>query len=97
VVTDGATGRVRIRLPAPEILSHRLDNQRTYVHTRKTDLLARRNESLETDARRRAEESVVEAAKQAGILKRARTNAARTVESLVRSLGHAEVEVTFAD
>jgi len=97
VSVEQPSGRVVIRLPPPEILSHRLDNQRTYVHTRKTDLLARRNEALETEARRRAEESVVEAATEAGILKRARTNAAKTVEALVRSLGHAKVEVQFRE
>ena len=97
VSVEQKTGRVVIRLPPPEILGHRLDNQRTYVHTRKTDLLARRNEALETEARRRAEESVVEAATEAGILKRARTNAAKTVESLVRSLGHQKVEVQFRE
>ncbi len=84
-----------IRLPAAEILSTRLDNERTYVHTRTTDVLAVRKESLETRARREAERSIGQAALDAGILERAERNAQRAVEALVRSLGYQHVQVTF--
>lgn len=97
VVIDRERSRVRITLPPVEILSARLDNERTYVHHRETDLLARRRESLETDARREAERTLRQAAIESGILQRAERNAQRTVESLVRSLGYDHVEVTFAD
>jgi hypothetical protein len=76
-------------------LSSRLDNERTYVHTRKTDTLAQRKEALETRARVEAERSIEEAAKKSGILERAGKNATRTVESLVRSLGYTDVTVTI--
>jgi hypothetical protein len=89
--------RAVITLPPVRVLSARLDNQRTYVHRRDTDVLARRRESLETEARREAERSLQQAALDAGILQRARQNAARTVESLVRSLGFVHVEVRFGD
>ena len=95
VVVDAEKKRARIVLPPPEILSSRLDNERTYVHTRKTDVLASRKESLESRARQEAERSIVDAAKEAGILERAKQNARRTVEMLVRALGYAEVEVEF--
>ena len=90
---DEARKSVRIRLPPAKILSSRLDNERTYVHTRRTDVLAERKESLETRARQEAERAIVEAARQGGILQRAQTNAQRTVESLVRSLGYGSVSV----
>lgn len=90
-------GHVVITLPHAEILSARLDNDRTYVQTRETDLLARRREQLETEARREAEGTLREAAIEAGILERAERNAGQTVESLVRSLGFTEVEVRFED
>lgn len=97
VVIDAQASRVVITLPPVAVLSARLDNERTYVHRRETDLLARRRETLETEARREAEQTMRQAAIDSGILDRAERNAARTVESLVRSLGYTEVEVRFRD
>lgn len=97
VVIEPDAYRATITLPSAEILSARLDNDRTYVHRRETDLLARRRESLETDARREAERTLRQAAIEGGILERAERNAARTVEALVRSLGYRQVEVRFRD
>ena len=65
---DKVSGRVRIQLPAPEILSAALDNEHTYVHTRRTGLLAQRKEDLETRARVEAERALIEAARQTWIL-----------------------------
>ncbi|HEY2736428.1 MAG TPA: DUF4230 domain-containing protein, partial [Polyangiales bacterium] len=76
-----------ITLPPPIVLSARLDNDSTYVHTRKTDALALRAKTLETRARQEAEHALREAALDAGILRRARDNAERTVRTLVQSLG----------
>lgn len=87
--------RVTVVLPVVRVLSARLDNDRTYVHHRDTDLLARRRESLETDARREAERTLEDAALEAGILERAQRNAAATVEALLRSLGFTDIDVRF--
>ncbi|HKP61498.1 MAG TPA: DUF4230 domain-containing protein [Polyangiales bacterium] len=87
--------RARLRLPQPELLSVRLDNQRTYVHSRQTDLLAKRTVELESVARRHAEDEIRDAALAAGILQRARESAAHTLTVLVRSLGYDHVEVTW--
>jgi hypothetical protein len=86
---------VTIRLPPAEIFSARLDNDRTYVHTRSTDLLAQRKESLETEARKAAEKTLQSAAEDAGIVARAEESVGRTVRSLVRSLGFTKVQVDF--
>jgi hypothetical protein len=94
VVTDAQRGRAEVRLPAAEIFHVALDNQHTYVHTRKTDLLARRQETLESRARGEAEKALLEAAKEAGILRQAGENARRVVEGLVKSLGYRDVVVT---
>ena len=59
--------------------------------------LARRGDDLESEARREAERTLQTSAIEAGILDRARANAASTVEALVRSLGYADVVVTFRD
>ena len=94
VVVDPVARRARIRLPPPEVLHAALDNAKTYVHSRKTGTLADRGENLETRARQEAERTLIESARQAGILSRAADNARRTVEALVHSLGYESVEVT---
>jgi hypothetical protein len=94
VVVDPARRTARINLPAPEVLHAALDNDKTYVHSRKTDTLAERHENLESRARKEAERTLIESARQAGILTRASDNARRTVEALVHSLGYDKVEVS---
>jgi hypothetical protein len=97
VTIDRERSQARITLPPPRVLSTALDSEHTFVHSRRTDLLAARREQLETDARREAERTLEASAIEAGILDRARTNASRTVESLVRSLGYGDVTVEFRD
>jgi len=93
VVVDAETRRVRVTLPPARVLSARLDSERTFVHSRRTDVLAMRREQLESEARREAERTLEASAIEAGILDRAATNAQRTVEALVRSLGYQDVVV----
>ncbi|HKU42233.1 MAG TPA: DUF4230 domain-containing protein [Polyangiales bacterium] len=88
-------GKATLRLPEPEILSVRLDNQRTYVHSRRTDLFAKRAVELETVARQHAEEEIRAAAIDAGILAKARESAGHTLTALVRSLGYDHVEIVW--
>lgn len=97
VVTDEQGRSVRIELPPPEILITRIDNARTFVHTRRTDALAKRNENLETRARQEAERSLRDAAIEGGILNLARKNAQQVIETLVRSLGYREVTIVWGD
>ncbi|HXK19717.1 MAG TPA: DUF4230 domain-containing protein, partial [Polyangiaceae bacterium] len=94
VVVDPARRSARINLPAPEVLHAALDNEKTYVHSRKTGSLADRHENLESRARQEAERTLVESAKQAGLLNRASENARHTVEALVHSLGYDKVDVS---
>lgn len=94
VTVDPARRTARIELPAPEVLHAALDNDKTYVHSRKTGTLAERRENLESRARKEAERTLVESAREAGLLKRASENARRTVEALVHSLGYDKVEVS---
>ena len=97
VTIEPAAHRAKLRLPAPELLSVRLDNERTYVHTRKTDLLAARKEEIETRARQLAEGAIREGALSAGVLDRAKQSAEHSLTVLVRSLGYEHVEITWAD
>ena len=96
VVADPQTGVARIELPPPEVFHAALDNERTFVHSRSTDWLAKRELQLESRARQAAKRTVREAALEAGILDRACGNAKSTVSSFVRSLGYEDVRVTCA-
>lgn len=89
--------RAEVRLPRATIFSRRLDSERTYVHTRSTDVLAKRSETLETRARQEAERTLEQAALETGILRRAEDSVGRTVHALVSGLGFSEVVVTFED
>jgi hypothetical protein len=94
---DPGTHAVRVRLPTPEVLSSSLDERSTHVVLRTTDMLAERNEQLEGEARRQAEQEMREAAVAAGILERSRASADRTLRALLRSLGYEDVEIVFSD
>lgn len=95
VRVDRAASQVTLTLPSPEIFHTRLDGEHTHVHSRSTDLLARRAEGLETRARLEAERSITRGALEAGILDRAKTSAEHTVGSLVRGLGYSSVEIRW--
>lgn len=95
VSMDPVTGIARIQLPEPEVLSATLDEDATYVFARSTDLLARRNEQLEANARRQAKKAIELAAGAPDVMKRARTNAERQLTGLAKALGAKQVEVSF--
>lgn len=95
VSMDPVTGIARIQLPEPEVLSATLDEDATYVFARSTDLLARRNEHLEANARRQAKKAIEAAAGAPDVMRRARTNAERQLVALAKALGAKQVEVTF--
>lgn len=92
---DWSKKRITLTLPRARVLSVHLDEQRTYVHTRATDALATRRETLETEARREAERGFEQAAKSEHLLAIAESNAEKTVRSLLESLGFEQVELRF--
>jgi hypothetical protein len=94
---DAPSRTIHVRLPAPQIVVSTLDERATHVYARSTDMLAERNEALEGDARRAAEEQMRKAALDAGILDRARRSADRTLRALLRSLGYEEIELDWTD
>ncbi len=87
--------RVTLTLPEPTVSSATLDEARTYVHRRSTDVLARRQEALETRARQEAARSLRASALEAGILDRARRNTEATLRGLLGSLGAPEVVIRW--
>jgi len=88
---------VSVRLPAPEILASTIDERATHVYTRSTELLAARNEQLEGEARRAAEEQMRKGAIEEGILDRARAGAEKTLRALLRPLGYDRVDIDWGD
>ena len=88
---DIVDSTVFITVPAAEIFVATLDNDETYVYDRRTGILTRQDVDLETLARREAEDVILEAALDDGILRLAQGNAETTLQSLLLGLGFEEV------
>jgi len=87
VVVDRESSSARLTLPAPEVLSVRLDEEHTYVYKRSTSLLADRNEHLESKARQEAVRSIEEAARDSAVMEKARKQAERQLGDLLKKFG----------
>ncbi len=94
-VIDPQTGAARLTLPAPEVLSTRLDEEHTYVYRRTTGLLAERNEHLESKARQEAVRAIGEAAGEPGTMEKARKQAERQVQQLLEKFGVIHATIGF--
>ncbi|MDF2696187.1 MAG: hypothetical protein K0S65_4570 [Labilithrix sp.] len=95
VRSDPASGIAYVELPAPEVLSTRFDETRSYVHSRSTDMLARRNEGLEGAARREALAAFASAGRDPRALEAAKAQAERQLRSLARAWGAKDLVVTW--
>ena len=83
-------GTVVVVLPAAEVFVATLDNDKSYVYDRDTGVVGM-NPSLETAARQAAEEEILKAALEAGILELADETAQSYVRGLILGLGFQEV------
>lgn len=97
VTMDPVTKTARLRLPAPEVLQVGLDEQGTYVFQRTTSTFARRNEQLESRARREAVEAIKKVAMGPDMMGRAKVQAERQLRALVSHLGAEKVEITWRE
>ena len=84
---------VHVRLPAPQVLTTRIDNGRTKVYSRTTGLLVNADLNLESQVRLAAEQQITQAALSDGILLKARQNAQTSVSALLYGLGFHTVDV----
>jgi hypothetical protein len=91
-IRDG--GIVDIALPDAEVFVTALNNEQSYIFHRDTGVIGM-NVELETEARRAAEEEILNAALEDGILDMAQKNAESFVRHLVLTLGFKEVNVTY--
>lgn len=88
---DEDSGSVTVELPPAEIMFIEVDNEATQVYDRDTGLFTKGDSQLETEARQVAEEILVKAALEHGILEKAQSNAEATIEGFLRGVGYAEV------
>jgi len=84
---------IHVRLPAPQVLTSRIDNGRTKVYSRTTGLLVNADQDLESQVRLAAEQQITQAALSDGILDKARQNARASVTTLLYGLGFHIVDV----
>ena len=84
---------VRVSMPAAEIFSARIDNERTRVYSRETGLFSAVDPNLESEVRRVAEQQIRQAALDQGVLQLARTNAGVTLGNFLRGVGFEQVDV----
>jgi hypothetical protein len=84
-------GVLNVRLPAADVFVATLDNSKTYVYERDTGLLKSPDPSLETLARQAAEQEILKAALEDGILDQAMTNAQTYLRWFFETLGYKQI------
>jgi hypothetical protein len=95
VKAEGST--LSLTLPAPQILSSTLDNEKTKVFDRKLGLLNKGDKDLESEARAAAEASITQGACEAGILDEATTSVREQLTKTFILLGFSTVEITIPE
>jgi hypothetical protein len=88
---DHRDGVLYVTLPAAEVFIATLDNDKSYVYDRETGLFAQDQIDLETAARQSAEDAILQAALDDGILEQAQINAENYLARLFRNLGFPDV------
>ena len=82
-----AQGAVYMVIPAAEVFVATLDNEKSYVYHRETGILAPGTKDLEFAARKAAQEEILKAALEDGILTTALTNGKAYLQRFLMSLG----------
>jgi len=82
---------LHVTLPEAEVFVATLDNEKSYVYDRDTGILRKSDDELETTARQVAEQQILHAALDDGIIEQAQQNAEVYLERLFNSLGYMKV------
>lgn len=82
---------LHVTLPKAEVFVATLDNEKSYVYDRDTGILRKSDDELETTARQVAEQQILHAALDDGIIEQAQQNAEVYLERLFNSLGYMKV------
>jgi hypothetical protein len=81
-------GVLTVRLPPAEVFIATLDNEKSYVYDRDTGILAKPDVNLETLVRQNAEQEILKAAIEDGILEQAQLNAEAYLFKFFAALGY---------
>ncbi len=81
-------GKLYLTMPEAEVFVTTLNNDESYVYDRTTGLLRKGDPQLETEARQLAEQEILKAALEDGILEQAQVNAEVFLERLLNDLGY---------
>jgi len=81
-------GVLTVNLPPAEILIATLDNEKSYVYDRQTGVLNKPDPNLETQVRQVAEQEILKAALEDGILEQAQINAEAYLLKFFAALGY---------
>lgn len=95
IIANQALGTVTVILPAPEVTYVSVDNEATHVYNRDTGLLTRSDPQLETEARRAAEEILVQQVLDQGLLEQAGDEAELVLRGFLESLGYTDIEIVI--
>jgi hypothetical protein len=90
-------GTLNLRLPPPQILVTRVDNQKSHVLDRKTGALRRADVDLETRARQNAEINIRNESLRRGILTTAAESGEKKMAEFLHTLGFARVRFVRAN
>ncbi|MEW6029171.1 MAG: DUF4230 domain-containing protein [Chloroflexota bacterium] len=90
-------GVLYVVLPPAEVFIATLDNEKSYVYDRETGILTNGVQDLETLARQAAEQEILNAALEDGILEQAERNAELYLLRFFNSLGFDNVILAFDD
>lgn len=94
---DAATKTAFVRLPEPELFSSRLDEVASHVHVRTTHPLAKKNDALESIARKQALAAFEAAAHEPHAVELARAQAERQLRALAKAWGADDLVLTWRD
>ena len=92
---------VEITLPAPQLRPVRINNDRSYVYEEDRGIFNRIGDAFSSDPNRLqevyklAEQKIGDAAKDAGLGKRAEENTRKMLQQFLGALGYTSVTVTF--
>jgi hypothetical protein len=90
-------GVLYVQLPEAEVFVSNLDNDKSYVYDRETGILTKGNVDLESEARSIAENEILKAALEDGILIQAQINGENYLTRLFRNLGFDDVIFVTAE
>lgn len=82
---------LNVRIPAPEVLVATLDNDKSYVYNRETGVFTHGDPTLETQVRQVAEQEILKAATEEGILDQAVTNAQTYLRWFFETQGYKQI------